>query len=153
MSFIDSICVFMDNDALTDAQEAHSADHFLDLEQDASGINGELDKQLGFVWWNIMIGTVGTAGAGMYLKLVASDSATFASGVEVIASIGDAAHMFGFADWPAGRCWSIGIPLRQIKYRYLGVEFVETTNAVALKVDSWLGMEPIGPQNIQKEPT
>jgi len=147
MSFQDAICVFMDNDALTDAQAAHNADHFLDLET-----YGEADKQLGFVWWNILIGTVGTAGAGMYLKLVASDSATFAT-KEIIASIGDATDMFGFADWPAGRCWSIGIPVRQIKYKHLGVEFVETTDAVALTVDSWLGMEPICPQNIQKEPT
>jgi hypothetical protein len=146
MSFIDSICVFMDNDALTDAQEAQNADHFLDLET-----YGEIDKMIGPVYWNTMIGTAGTAGVGMYLKLITSDSADFSSPV-VVASIGDAADPAGFADWPAGKAWSIQIPTKKL-LKYLGVEFVETTNAADLTVDSWLGMEPISEQNLQKEPT
>jgi len=155
MSFLDAICVFMDNDALTDAQEAHNADNYLDLEtsdeDDATAIIGEIDKQLGTVYWNTMIGTIGTAGAGMYLKLITSDAKTFTS-PQVLASIGDAADMYGFAAWPAGKCWSIQIPLKKC-LRFLGVEFCETTDAVALTVDSWLGMEPIQELNTQKYPT
>lgn len=155
MSFIDSICVFMDNDALTDVQEAHAADKYLDLEtsdeDDSTAIIGEIDKQLGMVYWNTMIGTIGTDGVGMYLKLITSDAKTFTSPV-VLASIGDAADPFGYADWPAGKCWSIQIPMKRC-LRFIGVEFVETTDAVALKVDSWLGMEPLTEQNIQKYPS
>lgn len=146
MSFLDAICVFMDNDALTDVQAAHEADNFLDLET-----YGEADKMIGPVYWNTMIGTVGTNGVGMYLKLITSDGNTFASPV-VIAGIGDAADPFGYADWPAGKCWSIQIPTQKL-LKFLGVEFVETTNAVALKIDSWLGMEPLSEQNLQKFPT
>lgn len=157
MSFLDSTFDFMDNLDCSGAVAAQSASKYLDLEtsdeDDATTIIGEIDKQLGTVYWNTMVGAAATAaGDDTSIKLITSDAKTFTN-PEILASIGDTADPLTYAggDLALGTCWSIQIPTKKC-LRFLGVEKVGT-GATSLKLDSWLGMESIQEQNIQKYPT
>jgi len=146
---MDSILEFWDAQALTTQEESRTNGDILDLEAD-----GATNAQLGFLFWNL---TVGTAAAdldsGGYFQLVTSDSATFASGVEAVAAFGSARDPLAASDLPAQAKFSAQVPLRVMK-RYVEVEFVPVSEAAsALVVNSWMGMEPVSPLNIQKEPT
>lgn len=149
MAFIDSILEFWDNQALTASEESRTNGDILDMEA-----NGATDAQMGEIYWNLVVGTAaGGMASGGYFQLVTSDSATFASGNEVVAAMGSDEDPLSAADLAAGARFSLQVPLRTLK-RYVEVEFrVVNESASALVVDSWMGMEPIGDLNTQKEPT
>lgn len=138
---------FWDNHSLTSSEESRTNGNHLDLET-----YGDTDVQIDNLFWNTQITEDFVDGVGMYLKLITSDSATFATGVEVIAAIGDAADPFAAADWPAGKKWSLKIATRKLK-KYVEVEFVETTGASAGKVTSGLGVSAFAERPTQRGPT
>ncbi len=149
MAFMDSILEFWDGQALTVQEESRTNGDILDLEAD-----GATNAQLGFIYWNLIVSTgAGGLDSGGYFQLVTSDSVTFASGVEAVASFGSARDPLLVADMAANARFSAQVPLRPMK-RYVEVEFVPVSEAAsALVVDSWMGMESVSPLNIQKEPT
>ncbi len=158
MAFMDSILEFWDGQALTVQEESRTNGNILDLEVDTAG--GSLvntDSQLGFLYWNLTVGTAaGGLGNGGYFQLMTSDSATFASGSKletVIGSIGSNEDPRAVGEFAAGAKFSQQIPLQVLK-RYVQLEWIPISEAAsALVVNSWLGMEPVSPLNIQKEPT
>ena len=150
--FMDSILEFWDGQALTTQEGSRTNGNILDLEAD-----GATNAQLGFIYWNLTVGTAaGGLDSGGYFQLMTSDSATFASGSKletVIASIGSNEDPRAVGEFAAGARFSIQVPLEVLK-RYVQVEFIPISEAAsALVVNSWLGMEPVSPLNIQKEPT
>lgn len=156
MSFIDGKLVFWDNKdfaASGTTLQSFTADGFFDmLTSDGTIVNGATEQQLGNVYWNTIIGTLFTGMVAGYLLLTTSDAVGFNSSEETIASIGSAADPYAAADWVKGKIWSIQVPVKRLK-QFLQVELVCTTQASAGKLDSYLGMEPLCPQNIQKFPT
>lgn len=149
MSFMDSRWVFWDNQTLTVAEESRSNGNLMDMEED-----GATDDMLDRLFWNTKVGTAfaGLA-SGLVLELLTSDSATFASGVKCIAAIGSAAYPLAIADIVAGAEFSISVPTR-VLHKYLEARFVPVSEAASAgKLDSWMGMEPLSPKKIQKEPT
>ena len=153
MAFMDSILEFWDAEALTTDEESRISGNIFDLET-----YGASDSQLGFLWWNLLVSVAedGTMTSGGYFQLVTSDSATFATGSgldQVIGSFGSADLPLFAAQLQIGARFSLAVPLR-IMHKYVEVEFLKISqSAGGLTVDSWLGMEPVSPLNIQKEPT
>ena len=156
MAFIDSILEFWDSsdgDFLTGSEESRTNGDILDLEAD-----GATDAQMGFLWWNLTVKTVPTGmSSGGYFQLVTSDSETFATGTggeQVIAAVGSDDLPLFIAQLPAGAKFSLAVPLR-VLHRYTEVEWrvVSDSAGGSFAVDSWMGMEPVGPLNTQKEPS
>jgi hypothetical protein len=152
MSFMDSILEFWDAQALTVQEESRTNGDMFDMETD-----GANDAQMGFLWWNLTVSTVPTGMAsGGYFQLVTSDSETFATGgggEQVIGAFGSAENPLFIAQLPAGAKFSLSVPLR-VLHKYVEAEWIPVSEAAgAMVVDSWMGMEPVGPLNTQKEPT
>ena len=154
MSFMDSKLVLWDNQALTASEESRTNGQFLDMEED-----GAIDAMLDVLWLNILIGTSedGSCSSGGYFQLVTSDAVAFgdgSGGEQAIGCIGSDDLPLLTADLAKGKAYSIAVPTR-ILHKYVEVEWrVVSQSAGALKVDAWLGMEPLSrPMNIQKEPT
>lgn len=154
MAFMDSILEFWDGQVLTAQEESRTNGNILDMESDGVTAAFSTDQQLGFIYWNLLVGVAaGGMASGGYFQLVTSDSATFASGVECIASFGSAENPLAAADLPADARFSAQVPLRAMK-RYVEVEWIDVSeDASGLEVDSWMGMEPLQELNTQKEPT
>ncbi len=152
MAFMDSILEFWDNQALTTQEGSVTNGNILDMED-----GGATDAKMGFLYWNLVIGTTATGlQSGGYFQLMTSDSATFASGSKletVIASIGSNEDPRAVGEFAKGARFSTQIPLEQLK-RYVQIEWIPISEAAgAMRVDSWMGMEPVSPLNTQKEPT
>jgi len=150
MSFIDSNLELWDDQALTASEESRTNGDKLDMEE-----NGATDAQLDRLFFNVLIGTAFAGMAsGARIELWTSDSATFASGVDVIASFGSEDNPLSAADLAAGEAFSVSVPTKQLK-RYVQANFdAVNEEASAGKLGAWLGMEPIQrPMNIQKEPS
>ena len=149
MAFMDSIWEFWDGQALTTQEESRTNGDIQDMET-----NGATDSQLGFIYWNLTVGTAaGGLDSGGYFQLVTSDSETFSSGVEAVASFGSAEDPLSASDLAANARFSTQIPLRPMK-KFVEVEFIPVSEAASsLVVNSWMGMEGVSPLNIQKEPT
>ncbi len=154
MSFMDKRWEIWDGEDLSGgSQESRTAGNMFDLEE-----FGATDSQLGFLWWNLIVKTAedGTASSGLYFQLVTSDSATFATGTggeQVIGAFGSAQDPLFAAQLVAGAQFSLAVPTR-VLHKYLEAEMVLVGGtANALVVSSWMGMEPLSPLNIQKEPT
>lgn len=151
--FMDAILEFWDAQGLTAAEESRTNGNILDMEAD-----GAVDAQLGFLWWNLVVSTAedGTASSGLYFQLVTSDSLTFSTGTggeQVIGAFGSDADPLFAAQLQIDARFSLAVPLR-VLHRYVEAEMkIVSQSAGSLVVDSWLGMEPVSPLNIQKEPT
>ncbi len=152
MVFMDSILEFWDGQALTVQEESRTNGNILDLETDGATL-----AQLGFLYWNLVIGTAaGGLDSGGYFQLVTSTSLTFVGGLgveEVLAAFGSNENPLAVADLAKNARFSVAIPLRPAK-KFVEIEFIPINQAASgLVVNSWLGMEPVSPLNIQKEPT
>ena len=157
MAFMDSIWEFWDGQALTAQEESRTNGNIIDLESDGVTAAFSTDQQLGFLWWNLLVSTAaGGMDSGGYFQMVTSDSATFATGSggeQVLGSFGSNENPLFAAQLPANARFSLSVPL-YVCHRYLEIEWIDVSeDASGLTVDSWMGMEPIGPLNTQKEPT
>ncbi len=152
MGFMDSKWEFWDAQALTAQEESRTNGNIVDLETD-----GATDAQLGFLWWNLLVGVAAAdMASGGYFQLVTSDSETFVTGTggeQVLGSFGSNENPLFAAQLVKGARFSLGVPLF-VCHKYLEVEWIDISeDASALTVDSWMGLEPLSPLNTQKEPS
>lgn len=150
MSWMDSRWEIWDDQALTVAEESRSNGNMIDLEED-----GVTDEQIAAgLWFNLVVGTAfATLTSGVNIAVINSDSATFASGVKCLGSLGSKAYPIGAAELVKGAGWSLAMPKSGL-LKYLEV-YWEPMNeaATAGKVDCWFGLNPIGNKKIQKNVT
>jgi hypothetical protein len=139
-----------DNQTLTVAEESRSNGAMKDLEED-----GTTDESLSeHMWLNVQIGTTfATLTSGCLISVITSDSATFASGIKCLGSIGGKTYPLTVAEMVAGAVFSLAFP-RWNLHKYLEVYFEPISEAAtAGKLDAWFGLAPLSPRKVQKYAT
>jgi len=138
MSLIDSKLEFSDNQ---DVKASAISTNVLDFANTAY-------KNLGFVWWNILITTAVVGTTAVRASLITKATEPSANDGTILAEI------YIPQGTAIGAGFSICVPL-QLVLRWVGVWYEDVgTDISAANVDSWLGMEPINPQrNFQNEPS
>lgn len=149
MSVIDDRWSVWDNEALTTAKHAFTADNFFDLEE-----NGVTDESISAgLWLNMRVGTV-FAGldSGCFFAVLTSDAVDFSSGVKCIGAIGCEDYPILVTELTAGAPFSIAMP-RWNLHKYLDFWFNPINQAASGgTVDVWWGLEPLCPLKVQKAP-
>lgn len=151
MSVIDSKWEVWDNEALTTAKHAFTADNFFDLEE-----NGVTDEMIAAgLWLNIQVGTAFTTlTEGCFFAVLNSDAVGFDSGVKCLAALGCEDYPLLVTELTAKARFSLAFP-RWNLHKYLDVWFNPiSTAAGAGTVDVWFGLEPLCPTGrLQKMPS
>ena len=122
MSQMDSRWEVWDNEALTTAKHAFTADNFFDLEE-----NGVTDESISAgLWLNIQVGTAfETLTSGCFFAVLNSDAVDFSSGVKCLAAIGCEDYPLLVTELTLDAKFSLAFP-RWNLHKYIDVWFNQT---------------------------